>query len=80
MFDLYIKSFKNSIDITLYFKKYFDKISLLNYEKYWFLSLIFIPQIEYKNIDEIGKIIEITSLIYQLNISEELEKILMQNN
>lgn len=80
LFDIFEKSFNNSIDVTLYFKYYFDEIKLLDYEKYWFLVLIFIPQIEYINIDEIDKIIEITKIIYKINVSESIEKILIENN
>lgn len=78
LFDIFNKSFSNSIDITIYFKYYFNEIKLLEYEKYWLLILIFIPQIEYRNIDEISKIVEITKIIYKINVCESIEKILIE--
>jgi hypothetical protein len=80
LFDIFDKSFSNSVDVTIYIKNYFNEIKLLDYEKYWLLILIFIPQIEYSNNDEITKIIDITKIIYKINVSESIEKILMENN
>ena len=80
LFDIFDKSFSNSVDVTIYIKHYFNEIKLLDYEKYWLLILIFIPQIEYSNNDEITKIIDITKIIYKINVSESIEKILMENN
>ena len=80
LYDIFNKSFTYSIDIALYFKLYFKEIKLLDYEIYWFLALIMIPFNEYNNYNEIDKIIEITKMIYKINVSDNIEKILLGNN
>ena len=80
LYDIFNKSFTYSIDIALYFKLYFKEIKLLDYEIYWFLTLIMIPFNEYNNYNEIDKIIEITKMIYKINVSDNIEKILLENN
>lgn len=77
--DLFDKSYNLSIDILMYFKLYFKEIKLLDYEKYWLLSLLSLPLIDYSYKKEIDKIINISKINYHINRSFEIEKLIKEN-
>lgn len=74
--DLFDKSYNLSIDFIMYIKMYLKENSLLDYEKEWLLTMTSIPFIDYSNHNEIGNIIDLSKIIYRINRSDDLEKIL----
>ena len=74
--DLFDKSYNLSIDFIMYIKMYLKENNLLDYEKEWLLTMTSIPFIDYSNHNEIGNIIDLSKIIYRINRSDDLEKIL----
>lgn len=65
-----------SVDIKLYYEKYFKKFILDDYEKEWLLSLLYIPQIENLSIDEVNNIKQVISSLNYIRNSEDIAKLI----
>lgn len=66
-----------SVDIKMYYEKYFKSFILDDYEKDWLLSLLYIPRIDNLSMDEVKNIEEVTSSLNYLKNSEEIAGIIM---
>ena len=60
--------------------KYFNKFILDDYEKYWLLSLSYIPNINNLSFNEANNIKEVTNLLNYIKNSEEIAKIIKKEN
>ena len=63
-------------------KIYFDKFTLLEYEKEWLLGLLFVPSFNFKALEgykELDAIVAITRSIQHFRNAFELSKLLTQD-
>ena len=74
--DLFDKSYNLSIDFIMYIKMYLKEFELMEYEKEWLLTMVYIPFIDNNKKNEIDNIMELSKIIYRINRSIDLEKIL----
>lgn len=80
VFYTFISLNENSVDTKMYYEKYFNKFILDDYEKYWLLSLLYIPNINNLSFNEMNNIKEVTRLLNYIKNSEEIAKIIKKEN
>lgn len=79
---LFDYSFVGAIDLTGFIQEYLKSFELMDYEKEWLLALLFIPNFNFKvleNYNEIDAIVSITKSIQHFHNAIELSSLLTQN-
>lgn len=69
-----------SVDVKMYYDKYFRSFILDDYEKDWLLSLLYIPKIDNLSMDEVKNMEAVISSLNYLKNSDEIAQIIMDKN
>lgn len=65
-----------SVDIKMYYEKYFNSFILDEYEKDWLLSLLYIPYINNLSFEEVNNIREVTNSLNYIRNCEDIAKLI----
>lgn len=66
-----------NVDVKMYYKEYFNKFILDEYEKDWLLSLLYIPKIENLSSNEVKNLKEVLNSINYIKNSEEIARMIV---
>lgn len=68
------KCYDSSISLVSILEEYLNKFKLYDYEKYWLLSILFIPLYKFDKVDDIEKIKQLVNTLEYCKCIESIEK------